>query len=52
MQTLFPLLPSYLRFYHVIGDETLCDQPYKFDNENNILWVKTADDYISLPKKI
>jgi len=44
-------IPSYLRFFHVIGDELLV-QPYKFDNENNILWVKTADDYNSLPKKV
>lgn len=44
-------LPAYLKYYHVIGDEDLnCD--YKFDDENNILWVKVADDYNSLPKKV
>ena len=44
-------LPSYLIYFHVIGDETL-DVEYKFDEENRILWVKTADDYNSLPKKV
>jgi hypothetical protein len=44
-------IPSYLKYYHVIGDETL-ETDYKFDNENNILWVKVADDYNSLPKKV
>lgn len=44
-------IPSYLKFYHVIGDESL-DTLYKFDNTNNVLWVKTADDYNSLPKKV
>ena len=41
---------SYLKYYHVIGNETLETQ-YNFDNKNNILWVKVADDYNSLPKK-
>jgi len=50
-QTWLPLLSSYLHYYHVIGDDTM-DQPYKFDDSNNILWVKTADDYNSLPKKV
>ena len=46
-------IPPYLKYYHVIGDETLdSDTNYKFDDENNILWVKTADDYNSLPKKV
>jgi hypothetical protein len=49
--TWLKLIPPYLRFYHVIGDETL-DSTYKFDNENNLLLVKTADDYNSLPKKV
>ena len=44
-------IPSYLKFYHVIGDETL-NVEYKFDNTNNVLWVKTKDDYLSLPKKV
>jgi hypothetical protein len=44
-------IPKYLKYYHVIGDETL-DCLYNFDNTNNILYVKTADDYNSLPKKV
>jgi hypothetical protein len=50
-QTWLPKVPTYLKFYHVIGDLTL-DSDFKFDNENNILWVKVADDYNSLPKKV
>lgn len=44
-------VPPYLRFYHVIGDETL-DCAFKFDDESQILWVKTGDDYNSLPNKV
>jgi hypothetical protein len=44
-------IPSYLKYYHVIGDVTLEDS-YTFDDENNVLWVKVADDYNSLPKKV
>jgi hypothetical protein len=28
------------------------EEDYKFDEESNILWIKVADDYISLPKKV
>jgi hypothetical protein len=44
-------VPSYLRFYHVIGEPCL-ESNYIFDNENKILWVKVEDDYNSLPKKV
>jgi hypothetical protein len=44
-------LPSYLKYYHVIGDETL-DTEFVFDDENRVLWVKVADDYNSLPNKV
>lgn len=50
-QTWLKCIPSYLLYYHVIGDETL-NELYKFDNINNILWVKTLDDYNSLPTKV
>jgi hypothetical protein len=50
-RTWLPLIPSYLKFYHVIGDETMSD-PYRFDDENQILWVRIPDDYNSLPKKV
>lgn len=44
-------LPSYLKYYHVVGDINL-DKNYEYDNEQRILWVKVADDYNSLPKKV
>jgi len=50
-KTWLPLIPSYLIYFHVIGDETL-NEEYKIDKDNNILWVKTPDDYVSLPKKV
>jgi len=49
--TWLPKIPSYLQYYHVIGEPEL-DTRYKFDNENKILWVKVDDDYNSLPKKV
>jgi len=50
-KTWLPQIPSYLIYYHVIGDEELVSE-YKFDEENRILWVKTPDDYNSLPNKV
>ena len=44
-------IPLYLKYYHVIGDESL-ETDFKFDNETNTLYVKVADDYNSLPKKV
>ena len=38
-------------YYHVIGDEKF-PHDYYFDDEERILWVKTPDDYNSLPKKV
>jgi len=49
--TWLPKIPSYLKYYHVIGDENL-ESNYHFDDENNILWLKVGDDYNSLPKKV
>jgi len=49
--TWLPKVPGYLRFYHVIGDESL-DNAFKFDDKERILYVKVADDYNSLPKKV
>ena len=45
------LLPSYLTYYHVLGDETI-EEPFVFDHEEKLLTVKTMDDYNSLPKKV
>lgn len=44
-------IPSNLKYYHVIGNEGL-DTDFRFEDETNILWVKTPDDYISLTKKV
>jgi hypothetical protein len=44
-------LSEKIPYYHVIGNEEL-ESEYKFDNETRTLWVKTPDDYISLPKKV
>lgn len=46
-------VPDFIKYYHVIGDENL-ETEYKFYNneEANILYVKTPDDYISLPNKV
>jgi hypothetical protein len=44
-------VPIYLKYYHVIGDESL-ESDFLFDDTNQILWVKTPDDYNSLPKKV
>ena len=50
-QTWLSKLPSYLIYYHIIGDESL-DRDFKFDEEKKLLTVKVADDYNSLPKKV
>jgi len=44
-------ITSKLIYYHVIGDPVL-EKDFLFDNEERILWVKTRDDYNSLPKKV
>jgi hypothetical protein len=46
-----PGVPSFLRYYHVIGEETL-DCAFRFDHLKCVLLVKVADDYNSLPKKV
>lgn len=50
-QTWLKVLPPYIKYYHVIGDNNL-DSEYKFDEESQLLYVKTGDDYNSLPKKV
>ena len=49
--TWLPKIPSFLKYYHVIGDTDL-DTAFRFDEEDRILWVKVEDDYVSLPKKV
>jgi hypothetical protein len=50
-RTWLPKIPAFLKYFHVIGEQEL-ETEYKFDNENNILYVKTCDDYNSLPDKV
>ena len=50
-QTWLKTLPSFIKYYHVIGDNNLKTE-YNFDEETHILYVKTDDDYNSLPKKV
>jgi len=38
-------------YYHVLGNPLL-EKTHEFDEEERILWVKTEDDYNSLPKKV
>ena len=38
-------------YFHVRGD-TLLETEYRVDYHDNILWLKVADDYNSLPKKV
>lgn len=44
-------IPSFIQYYHVIGDE-LIDADYLFDNDKHLLRVNTPDDYNSLPNKV
>lgn len=50
-KTWLPKIPSYLKYYHVIGEPKLKSK-YIFDEINKILWIKVEDDYNSLPKKV
>lgn len=50
-KTWLKTIPPYLKYYHVIGDNTM-DENYRFDEEENILWLKVNDDYNSLPNKV
>ena len=48
-------LPNYIKYFHVIGDETLCknnETEYIINNDDSILYVNTKDDYNSLPAKV
>ena len=38
-------------YYHVLGNLEL-EENYQFDDQKRILWVRTPDDYNSLPKKV
>jgi hypothetical protein len=44
-------LPNNIPYFHVIGNPQLTSS-FVFDHVARILWVKTLDDYVSLPKKV
>jgi hypothetical protein len=44
-------IPSFIKYYHVIGNEDL-ESEYVFVEESKLLYVKTPDDYNSLPNKV
>jgi len=44
-------IPENIKYYHVIGDNKL-EYDFKFDDNNQTLFVKVEDDYNSLPKKV
>lgn len=44
-------LPSNLTYFHVLADPDSIE-PFYFDWVGKILWVKTKDDYNSLPHKV
>jgi hypothetical protein len=44
-------LPPSIPYYHVLGDPNL-DTPFRFDEAERLLHVKTPDDYIALPQKV
>ena len=46
-----PFLPVNILYFHVIGDLHL-QTPYFVDDQHNILYIKTEDDYNHLPKKV
>jgi len=44
-------LPDTVPYFHVLGNPSLQTE-FEFDHSNHILWVKTKDDYVSLPHKV
>ena len=44
-------IPSYLKYYHVIGNENM-ETDFLIDEDERIIWVKAKDDYNSLPSKV
>ncbi len=50
-QTWIPFVPNNIYTLHVIGDPNL-SEPYKLIESDNLLIIKTEDDYNHLPKKV
>ncbi len=44
-------IPDNIKYYHVLGDPHM-NLNYQLDKINNILYVRTPDDYNSLPQKV
>jgi hypothetical protein len=44
-------LPETISYFHVLGNPSLQTE-FEFDHSEHILWVKTKDDYVSLPHKV
>ena len=50
-QTWIPFVPNNIYTLHVIGDPNL-SEPYQLIESDNLLIIKTEDDYNHLPKKV
>lgn len=50
-ETWLKQIPTELKYYHVIGEENM-EELFRLDETEHILWIKVADDYNSLPKKV
>ena len=50
-ETWLKKIPSSLPYYHVIGEPNLSTE-FEFNENERILYVKTPDDYNSLPQKV
>jgi len=44
-------LPETIPYFHVLGNPSLQTE-FEFVHSEHILWVKTKDDYVSLPHKV
>lgn len=50
-QTWLPFLPNNIQYFHVIGDPNL-NQSFSINENDNLIIIKTEDDYNHLPKKV
>jgi hypothetical protein len=49
--TWLKFIPNNYKYYHIIGNINILND-YEFDDNNNILYVNSKDDYLTLPHKI
>jgi hypothetical protein len=53
LHTWIPQLPKNVSYFYIIGDKERCgNSEFLFDGNENMLYVNTNDDYLSLPSKI